>query len=760
MGISLSAVKKFSSPDVVEALIILNSDSALNSPATTLVNNLGTALQQLGIQPNAFILDEMSLIRATAPSNQIPSFFFSYSFTVRFNRSGSQSLGRFQGPVGPAGPPGQPGQQGAQGIQGSAGPTGPGGGGGGGTGAGLPDIDTAHNRDILKIFRTIDPFHVPNDSAFDGTSVWFTKSNFQSQFGPGPGAANGPGIIRVDPIQNRVIETIDTGDAGDIISAIVWTGTKLIVFGVTNPFFFNFLFAQEIFPGSPTTFGPKQVFSIGTATFIGDALWDGSKIWVTSELEGILFRFDQASLGAPEVAMVVDLGNTIQGIAIDPDTSHYADSKPKLFVTGGVSNGFVYRINNIDTIPIVDASATAGTGAVFGVTVGGGFLYTANNISVSRFILDPFAFDFSNFGFGTAEFLDIIFDPSQTKLFVVLVNIASVDLFFPIILRLDLGLTPEVQAEANPDKHFDSSPLPIWRLNIFNGKLWFPDPSYDGSPDSIVGGGGDLFSLSTGFLNGAFADIVKVPLELEYQKTVVDIQHIAFIDAISEVFWDRLSDIISVEIPPPLIVRLSTVIEGKQITIIDTAGGASTLNPINIFSFSGPFGAPLSIQTPFASITVVGVGGIWRIINSTDGLQVAQFLVDTAHVLGGVPTIVGDFYVWNGFGFSIINLNQVANFAMTGDLDDFDPGACIAFSLTLSAPFNLTGLVPPAPEFFVTKKILNKNSANTLTIKHLDGASSAPNQFIGFAGVDKVLGPNESTEALYDFVDQKWRVLY
>ena len=83
----------------------MSSDAALSSPVNTLIANSAEVFRQLGIIPGTFVINEISLIKYTTPSNTTPTYFFSYSFTLRIGRPGTAStLGRFQGPPGPPGP--------------------------------------------------------------------------------------------------------------------------------------------------------------------------------------------------------------------------------------------------------------------------------------------------------------------------------------------------------------------------------------------------------------------------------------------------------------------------------------------------------------------------------------------------------------------------------------------------------------------------------------------------------------------------------
>lgn len=125
MGISVTAIKQISQPTFIQATVILNSDALLPNPVANLINQYPEVARQLEINPNLWVISELSLIRATTPSGSQTSIYFSYTFLLRLTKTGVAQPGRFQGPEGPPGPPGPVGPTG--GFGGPAGPTGPGG---------------------------------------------------------------------------------------------------------------------------------------------------------------------------------------------------------------------------------------------------------------------------------------------------------------------------------------------------------------------------------------------------------------------------------------------------------------------------------------------------------------------------------------------------------------------------------------------------------------------------------------------------------
>jgi hypothetical protein len=130
MTTSVESVRQpSSSPDVVQASVVLVSDESLDNPTLELNRLIGNVYSQLQI-PSDFDITQLLLTRGA--SQNAASGSLSYSFSIRFvKRNAGNPLGQFQGvagpvgPLGPAGPPGPPGPQGATGIRGPDGQTGP-----------------------------------------------------------------------------------------------------------------------------------------------------------------------------------------------------------------------------------------------------------------------------------------------------------------------------------------------------------------------------------------------------------------------------------------------------------------------------------------------------------------------------------------------------------------------------------------------------------------------------------------------------------
>lgn len=130
MAITIGVQPVVSDQDnVVEAVVLLNSDESLPNPLVTLItpDNLDTIYTALNISRSDFDISQITL------SDVIKPLFlqFTYNFSIRFTQSGTRVAStQFVGPPGVPGPrgpqgPAIPGPQGQQGLQGPTGPLGP-----------------------------------------------------------------------------------------------------------------------------------------------------------------------------------------------------------------------------------------------------------------------------------------------------------------------------------------------------------------------------------------------------------------------------------------------------------------------------------------------------------------------------------------------------------------------------------------------------------------------------------------------------------
>lgn len=112
-------------PNIVSALVLLNSDQILPNPLVTLnqPDIFNQIYNQLGITNSDYDISQVSISPSTIPVFGV----FTYSFSVRFIKRGTAvpaSL-QFIGPPGPPGQQGPPGRDGVLGSPGAGGPPGP-----------------------------------------------------------------------------------------------------------------------------------------------------------------------------------------------------------------------------------------------------------------------------------------------------------------------------------------------------------------------------------------------------------------------------------------------------------------------------------------------------------------------------------------------------------------------------------------------------------------------------------------------------------
>lgn len=123
MTTSVEAVRQPSAnPDVVQASVVLVSDTSITNPVLELNKFISEIYRQLAVSAD-FEITQLLMTRAEGQQAALTGNL-TYSFFLRLVKKGANPLGQFQGPPGPTGPVGGPGPKGPVG---SPGPTGPGG---------------------------------------------------------------------------------------------------------------------------------------------------------------------------------------------------------------------------------------------------------------------------------------------------------------------------------------------------------------------------------------------------------------------------------------------------------------------------------------------------------------------------------------------------------------------------------------------------------------------------------------------------------
>ncbi len=121
MTTTIGIIKQASGlPNVVQAVIVLNTDQILENPITTFSDPLILAqvYSGLGITPTDYEIGQLSFSRVETPFSGL----FSYSFGIRLAQVGTIVTDtQFMGPPGPPGDPGSPGSPGLLGPPGTSG---------------------------------------------------------------------------------------------------------------------------------------------------------------------------------------------------------------------------------------------------------------------------------------------------------------------------------------------------------------------------------------------------------------------------------------------------------------------------------------------------------------------------------------------------------------------------------------------------------------------------------------------------------------
>lgn len=121
MTTTIGIIKQASGlPNVVQAVIVLNTDQILENPITAFSDPdiLSQVYSGLGITPTDYEIGQLSFSRVETPFSGL----FSYSFAIRLAQIGTSVTDtQFIGPPGPPGEPGLPGPPGLPGAPGTSG---------------------------------------------------------------------------------------------------------------------------------------------------------------------------------------------------------------------------------------------------------------------------------------------------------------------------------------------------------------------------------------------------------------------------------------------------------------------------------------------------------------------------------------------------------------------------------------------------------------------------------------------------------------
>lgn len=138
---------------------------------------------------------------------------------------------------------------------------------------------------------------------------------------------------------------------------------------------------------------------------------------------------------------------------------------------------------------------------------------------------------------------------------------------------------------------------------------------------------------------------------------------------------------------------------------------------------------------------------------------ISQLSADRGRVIEQTGGDVPGLYVPDGAGnWKRMNLSDAPSIteAITGNQDNWTPTGwefLTVLRITADGNYNITGLVPSAG----IRYIVNADTAETITLKNQDAASSAVNRFLILGG-DLVLDPGAVVAVWYDTSTQRNRV--
>lgn len=100
---------------------------------------------------------------------------------------------------------------------------------------------------------------------------------------------------------------------------------------------------------------------------------------------------------------------------------------------------------------------------------------------------------------------------------------------------------------------------------------------------------------------------------------------------------------------------------------------------------------------------------------------------------------------------------SVSPTALVAAVNDYDPGNARTARLDATAARDINGLLAPAGDGVLA--IIQNISAFTITLKHQNAGSAAPNRIIGIAAADVLILAGGSAILWYDLITTRWRVI-
>lgn len=165
------------------------------------------------------------------------------------------------------------------------------------------------------------------------------------------------------------------------------------------------------------------------------------------------------------------------------------------------------------------------------------------------------------------------------------------------------------------------------------------------------------------------------------------------------------------------------------------------------------------LVTPNVTIGIFQATGL-----STDtltGVTAVEGYSDTGIAAGNLIQIRATAKTFSDIHTAVNAIENVFNPATTtpaqivANRNDYDPGSGHFQRWDADAARDVTGMVAGTAG---AVRLVTNISANTITIKHEDAASSAANRFLSVTGADLALAQNDIILAVYDGTTARWRV--
>lgn len=638
--------------------------------------------------------------------------------------------------------------------------------------------------------------NLPYFSATDGTSVWVTNAN--------AAAVSAPTLARIDPTVPAIISQTTVGTSTDFLLGITWDGganmwATAMFSGGTSPQLIKFPIAN------PAAF---TVYPLTGVTFAYDVAYDAlnNLLWVADSALPNVVAYNPASPGTP--VQTVPTSGPATRIFYDPVGANYGDTNPRIWSVGAGS------ADRVDLVGFtVDATFTMGSLA-WG-SVGGGYVWFTDPgaQNIYRVIPSTAALDVT-LPFGvTYSPQSVLYNATLNRLFVLALDGTST----VFLLRTDIA----GNIEASGSTALTSLVPLIATPTILPGpggfdNFWFPDGSNDKIWAFSTLSAGSLTAtevtgplsiqwltpagdLANNFTNTKVVGLQTYPVSAAVPSNGQILGFFSGSWAPFSVFGDLHINTFTAQTVldkihgSPINASISASPRiGSYLSYTSIAGWSNTSFEFGIVqsvtSASDNWDGDADVvDLNFVGNQAVafnfGVGDQGKLVwfkssggNATDQITV-QDPVGTILLSTTRDKINGySFFKYDASGAglwalvinpnSAIRTNPIVSItpaAITAQADDYNPagpGSGVPYSeilwrLSSTGAFDITGIVAASG----TRYTLVNIGVNTLTLKHLNGASSAANQIIGLGGVDKSLPANGAAVLIYDDTSAKWRVI-